>query len=45
MLTFNTQYFFDSLSVMWKGMLGIFLVTVVIIVAVMLLNKITSVKK
>lgn len=34
--------FMISLSIMWKGMLGIFTVIVLIMLVVMLLSKITS---
>ena len=36
------QQFVDSLPIMGKGMLGIFIVTGVIILMVMLLNKLES---
>lgn len=36
---FNVDYFLDALPIMGKGMLGIFIVTGVIILIVMLLNK------
>ena len=38
----NINAFLETLPVMGKGMLGIFAVTVVIILAMMLLNKFTS---
>ena len=34
--------FMISLSIMWKGMLGIFTVIILIMLVVMLLSKITS---
>lgn len=39
------QQFVDSLPIMGKGMLGIFIVTGVIILMVMLLNKLGNTKK
>ena len=39
------QQFVDSLPIMGKGMLGIFIVTGVIILMVMLLNKLSNTKK
>lgn len=41
----NVQGFLDSLPYMGKGMLGIFLVTGAIILAVAILNKATEGKK
>ena len=41
----NTENILFSLSVMGKGMLGIFIVTGVIILSVIALNKITSPKR
>ena len=38
----NVQAFLDSLPIMGMGMVGIFIVTVIIIAVVSLLNKITS---
>ena len=38
----DVEAFVDSLSYMGKGMLGIFIITVVIILAVYLINKIGS---
>ena len=38
----NVQAFLDSLPIMGMGMVGIFIVTIIIIVVVSLLNKITS---
>ncbi len=40
----NTALFFETLPYMAKGMLGIFLVTLVIILAIWLLNTITASK-
>ena len=42
---FDPGKFTTALAVMGKGMLGIFIVTGVIILSVMLLNKLTSPKK
>lgn len=39
---FRTDYFVDSLPIMGKGMLGIFIVTAVIIGVVTLINRIPS---
>ena len=39
------QAFVDSLPIMGKGMLGIFLVTAVIVITVAILNKVTGRKK
>ncbi len=41
---FRIDYFLNSLPVMLMGMAGIFIVTGVIILAIMLLNKITEKK-
>ena len=38
----NVQAFLDSLPIMGMGMVGIFIVTIIIIAVVSLLNKITS---
>ena len=38
----NIELFLQALSIMGMGMLGIFIVTGVIILVVMLLNKLTS---
>lgn len=43
--SFDMEKMLTSLAVMGKGMLGIFIVTGVIILSVMLLNKLTSPKK
>lgn len=45
MSNFSMEKMLTALAVMGKGMLGIFIVTGVIILSVMLLNKITSPKK
>lgn len=39
---FRTDYFMESLPIMGKGMLGIFIVTGVIIAVVSVLNKASS---
>ena len=39
------QALVDSLPIMGKGMLGIFLVTAVIVITVAILNKVTGRKK
>ncbi len=41
----SLENFVSSLSVMLKGMVGIFLVTGVIILIMILLNKLTDIKK
>lgn len=41
-MDFSIENFLSSLPIMGKGMLGIFVVTIVIILLVALLNKITS---
>ena len=41
-MSINVQAFLDSLPIMGMGMVGIFIVTVIIIVVVFLLNKITG---
>lgn len=38
----NINAFLETLPVMAKGMLGIFAVTIIIVIAMMLLNKFTS---
>ncbi len=38
----NTQQFIESLPIMGKGMLGIFIVTIVIILVMIILNKVTK---
>lgn len=42
---YDAEKFLKALSVMGMGMLGIFIITGVIILSVILLNKITSPKK
>ena len=42
---FNPSNFVDNLGYMGAGMLGIFVVTAVIILLVMLLNRLTQPKK
>lgn len=41
---FNLERFLTTLPVMVKGMLGIFIVTAIIILAIVLLNKFTKKK-
>lgn len=41
----NTELFLETLPIMAKGMAGIFIVTAVIILAVVLLNKLTKGKE
>jgi len=41
----NTQAFFDSLPLMAKGMAGIFIVTGIIILTTVLLNRFTKDKE
>lgn len=44
-MDFNVKAFLDSLPIMGKGMLGIFVVATVIIISVLLLEKLTSGKE
>ena len=44
-MNLNIDAFMNSLPLMGKGMLGIFAVTIVIILMIALLNKVTSVKQ
>lgn len=44
-MNFNVEGFMNVLPIMGKGMLGIFIVTLVIILLVALLNKITAPKQ
>ena len=37
--------FVDSLNIMWKGILGIFIVTAVIVLVIVILNLATKKKK
>lgn len=41
-MSMNIDAFLNTLPIMGKGMLGIFIVTAVIILSVMLLNKVTA---
>ena len=41
-MTINVQGFIDSLPIMGMGMVGIFIVTIIIILVVSLLNNITA---
>ena len=41
-MSINVQAFLDSLSIMGLGMVGIFVVTLIIIAVVMILNKTTA---
>lgn len=41
----NVDLFMDTLKIMGKGMLGIFIITLVIIAMVVILNKLTSPKE
>lgn len=43
-MNLNIDAFLDSLPLMGKGMLGIFVVTLVIILMIYLLNKLTAQK-
>ncbi len=38
----NVDAFLETLPIMGKGMLGIFLVTLTIVISIMILNKLTS---
>lgn len=40
----NVELFLETLPVMGKGMLGIFVVTAVIILSIFILNKVTAKK-
>ena len=44
-MNLNIDAFMNSLPLMGKGMLGIFVVTIVIILMIALLNKVTSTKQ
>jgi len=44
-MNLNIDAFMNSLPLMGKGMLGIFVVTIVIIIMIALLNKVTSAKR
>ncbi len=44
-MNFNIDAFLNSLPMMGKGMLGIFVVTIVIILMIALLNKVTAAKQ
>ena len=44
-MNLNIDAFLNSLPMMGKGMLGIFVVTIVIILMIALLNKVTVAKK
>lgn len=44
-MNLNIDAFLDSLPLMGKGMLGIFVVTLVIILMISLLNKLTAAKQ
>lgn len=41
----NVDLFIDTLKIMGKGMLGIFIITAVIIAMIVILNKLTSPKE
>ena len=43
-MNFNIDAFLNSLPMMGKGMLGIFVVTIAIILMIALLNKVTAAK-
>ena len=43
-MNLNIDAFLNSLPMMGKGMLGIFVVTIVIILMIALLNKVTAAK-
>ena len=42
---FNLAGFVESLNIMWKGVLGIFIVTAVIVLITVLLNILTKKKQ
>ena len=44
-MNLNIDAFLNSLPMMGKGMLGIFVVTIVIILMIALLNKVTAAKQ
>lgn len=44
-MNFNVDLFLETLPVMGKGMLGIFIVTGIIILSMVILNKISKEKK
>ncbi len=41
-LLINTAYVLQSLDIMWKGVVSIFIVIILIIISVVLLNKIVN---
>lgn len=45
MIKMNVELFLQTLPIMAKGMLFIFIVTAIIILSIVLLNKITTKKK
>lgn len=38
----NVKLFLETLNIMWKGMLGIFIVTGIIMLAVTIMNRLNS---
>ena len=42
-MNFNVEYFMNALPVMGKGMLGIFIVTIAIVLVVYLLNSMPAI--
>ncbi|HHT86466.1 MAG TPA: hypothetical protein GXZ61_02215 [Clostridiales bacterium] len=38
----NVKLFLETLNIMWKGMLGIFIVTGIIMLAVAIMNRLNS---
>ncbi len=42
MINISIDAFIQSLPVMGKGMLGIFIVTAIIVLSILILNKVTS---
>ena len=42
-MSFNVEYFMNALPIMGKGMLGIFIVTIAIVLVVYLLNSMSDI--
>ena len=42
-MSFNVEYFMNALPIMGKGMLGIFIVTIAIVLVVYLLNSMSGI--
>ncbi len=44
-MNINVDAFLETLPIMGKGMLGIFLVTLTIVISIVILNKVTNINK